>query len=88
MFSALCPDFCFPNEDTTCFLLSTYLRSSDGVRSVYAQFAKLPRLTREHAPALHDYLEEGEPRPAGQVRVLGVCVAVLCVCDVDDFSLP
>jgi len=40
--------------------------SSDGVRSVYAQFAKLPRLTRECAPALYAYLDEGEQQPPAQ----------------------
>ena len=48
--------------------------SSDGVRSVYAQFSKLPRLTRECAPALHSYLEEGEQQPAAaQVRLQLCC---------------
>ncbi|KAF5836764.1 hypothetical protein DUNSADRAFT_5453 [Dunaliella salina] len=43
-------------------IMGLKLKSSDGVRSVYAQFAK-GRLTQECAPALYAYLAEGEQPP-------------------------
>lgn len=36
------------------------LHASDGVRSVYTLFARLPKVTSETAPALFTYLQEGE----------------------------